>query len=100
MHLPAGIPARLFWSVTVYDSETSSGLNNGQRFPSVNAMDRPVTNPDGSTDIYFGPTSPGPGKNWLATLPEKGFFTILRLYAPTKAFYDQTWKPGDLEKVK
>ena len=25
-------------------------------------------NADGSTDIYFGPKSPGQGKNWLATI--------------------------------
>jgi hypothetical protein len=25
---------------------------------------------------------------------------ILRLYAPTKAFFDQSWKPSDIEKLK
>ena len=99
LNLPKGIPVALFWSVTVYDSITASGLDNGQPFPSINTMDRPVANADGSTDIYFGPESPGEGKNWLRTLPGKGFFVILRLYGPTKAFFDQTWKPGDIEKV-
>jgi len=28
------------------------------------------------------------------------FFVILRLYGPTKPFFDQSWKPGDLEKFK
>ena len=100
MHLPAGIPVKLFWSVTVYDAETASGLANGQRFPSISQMDRPVTNSDGSTDIYFGPKSPGDGKNWLATVPGKGFFIILRLYGPTKPFFDQTWKPDDVQLLK
>jgi hypothetical protein len=99
LHLPAGIPAKLFWSVTLYDADTASGLDNGQPFPSLNQMDKPATNPDGSTDLYFGPTSPGAGKNWLATVPGKGFFAILRLYGPTQSFFDQTWKPGDVEKV-
>ena len=31
---------------------------------------------------------------------DKGFFVILRLYGPTKAFFDQSWKPSDIEKVK
>ena len=31
-------------------------------------------------------------------IPDKGFFVIFRLYGPTKAFFDKTWKPGDLEK--
>jgi hypothetical protein len=99
MRLPAGIPAKLFWSVTAYDAENASGLDNGQPFPSINQMDKPPTNADGSTDIYFGPTSPGAGKNWVATVPGKGFFVVLRLYGPTKAFFDQAWKPGDIEKL-
>ncbi len=98
--LPKDIPAALFWSVTAYDPITGSGLDNGQAFPSLNTMDKPAANPDGSTDIYFGPTSPGAGKNWLRTLPDKGFFVILRLYGPKQTFFDQAWKPGDLERVK
>jgi hypothetical protein len=99
LHLPKGIPAALFWSVTVYDPVTGSGLDNGQPFPSINTMDKPTTNTDGSTDIYFGPTTPGDGKNWLKTLPDNGFFVILRIYGPTQAFFDETWKPGDIEKI-
>ena len=98
MTLPKDVPASLFWSVTVYDPLTGSGLDNGQPFPSLNTMDKPVMNADGSTDIYIGPNSPGPGKNWMKTIPEKGFFVILRLYGPKKAFFDQSWKPGDIVK--
>ena len=100
LHVPKDIPAALFWSLTVYDPITGSGLDNGQPFPSLNAMDKPVQNADGTTDIYFGPKSPGEGKNWLATIPGQGWFTILRLYGPKKEFYDQTWKLSDIEKVK
>jgi hypothetical protein len=99
LSLPKDIPVELFWSVTVYNSITGSGLDNGQPFPSLNAMDRPPANTDGSTDVYFGPRSPGEGKNWLRTVPENGFFVILRLYGPQKAFFDQTWKPSDLVKL-
>jgi len=100
MHLPAGIPAKIFWSVTVYDVTNASGLDNGQPFPSINSMDKPVTNADGSTDFYFGPHSPGEGKNWLATVPGKGFFVCVRLNGPTQEFFDQAWKPGEVEKMK
>jgi hypothetical protein len=97
--LPKDIPVALFWSVTLYDPITGSGLDNGQPFPSLNAMDKPVANADGSTDIYIGPNSPGSGKNWMKTIPDKGFFVCLRLYGPKKAFFDQTWKPSDIEKM-
>ena len=33
LNLPKGIPAALFWSATVYDPVTGSGLDNGQPFP-------------------------------------------------------------------
>jgi hypothetical protein len=35
LHLPKDIPVALFWSVTVYDPITGSGLDNGQPFPSI-----------------------------------------------------------------
>jgi hypothetical protein len=101
LHLPAGIPAKIFWSVTVYDNRTASGLANGQPFPSLNAMDKPETNADGSTDVYFGPNPPkGHVKNWLRTLPGKGYFVTLRLYGPTQAYFDQSYKIPDIEKMR
>jgi hypothetical protein len=99
LHLPPNIPAKNFWSATVYDGTTASGLDNGRPYPSLNQMDKPAVNADGSIDLYFGPTAPaGKEKNWLGTVPGKGYFVIFRLYSPEKAFFDQTWKPGDLEK--
>jgi hypothetical protein len=100
VNLPKRIPVDLFWSVTVYDALTASGLDNGQPFPSINSMDKPATNADGSTDIYFGPTSPSDGKNWLRTLPDKDYFVALRLYGPTEPFFNQTWRASDMEKMR
>jgi len=100
LHVPKDIPAALFWSVSVYDPITGSGLDNGQPFPSLNTMDKPEQNADGSMDLYFGPKPPGEGKNWLATIPDKGWFTIFRVYGPKKEFFDKTWKLNDIEKVR
>lgn len=99
LRLPADIPAALFWSVAIYDPVTASGLDNGQPFPSINTMDRPTADPDGAYTIHFGPHKPGDvdERNWLATVPGKGFFVIVRLYGPGTRFYDQSWTPGDLE---
>jgi hypothetical protein len=98
--LPAGIPAKDFWSVTVYDANTRSLLQNGQPKPSVSTYDQPVQNRDGSIDIYFGPKAPeGKEKNWIKTLPGQGWFTIIRLYGPLEPFFKQTWKPDDLVEV-
>lgn len=68
-------PAEIFWSVTLYDPENSSGLANGQPFPSLGSRDKPGQNADGSTDLYLGPQAPaGKAGNWLATVPGKGYF--------------------------
>jgi hypothetical protein len=40
-----------------------------------------------------------PNQGWH-TLPDRGFFVILRLYGPTKQFFDQSWKPGDIGKLQ
>jgi hypothetical protein len=100
MHLPAGIPAKDFWSVTVYHPDTRSLLQNGQDKPSVSTYDDPVFNEDGSIDIYFGQEAPkGSEKNWVKTIPGEGWFTYIRLYGPLDAYFDQTWKPDDIIKI-
>jgi hypothetical protein len=101
LNLPPNIPAANFWSVTLYEAENASGLANGQAFPSLGSRDKPIQNSDGSTDLYLGPKTPaGKSNNWLATVPGRGYFAILRLYGPTEAAIDKSWKPGDIEKVK
>jgi len=32
-------------------------------------------------------------------VPGKGWFMLFRLYSPTEAFFDQTWRPGDFEPI-
>jgi hypothetical protein len=99
VNLPPKIPAANFWSVTLYEAENASGLANGQPFPSLGSRDKPAQNADGSTDLFLGPKAPaGKESNWLATVPGRGYFAILRLYSPTQAAIDQSWKPGDIEK--
>ena len=101
LNLPADIPAANFWSLTLYEAENGSGLANGRPFPSLGSRDHPAQNADGSTDLYLGPEAPaGKESNWLATVPGKGYFAVLRLYGPTEPAMDRSWKPGDLEKVR
>lgn len=101
VNLPPNIPAGNFWSVTLYEAENASGLANGQPFPSLGSRDKPALNGDGSTDLYLGPKAPdGKQANWLATVPGKGYFAILRLYGPTEAAINKNWKPGDIAKIQ
>lgn len=101
LHLPPHIPAKDFWSVIVYDTQTRSMLQTDQQFPSVSSQDEGVkVNDDGSVDVWFGPEAPqGMEHNWVQTIPGKGWFMILRLYGPLEPWFDQTWRPGEIELV-
>ena len=101
LHIPANVPAANFWSVTLYDASNASGLDNDQPFPSIGSLDDLQYNADGSLDLYFASELPAdaPESNWLRTVPDKGWFTLFRLYSPTEPFFDQSWKPGDFEKI-
>jgi hypothetical protein len=102
LNIPANAPAKNFWSVVLYDPQTRSELQTSQPFPSKNnKRDKLIANADGSVDLYFGPKAPaGKEANWVASVPGKGWFTILRLYGPLQPWFDQTWRPGEIEEVK
>ena len=99
--LPSNVPAKNFWSVVVYDPQTRSELQTGQPYPSKSSQTGDVVeNIDGSIDLYFGPEAPaGFESNWTQTVPGKGWFTLLRLYGPLEPWFDQTWRPGEFEKI-
>ena len=102
MTVPANPPAKDFWSFTLYDNQTRSMLQTDKQFPALGSNDaRVMANDDGSVDIYFGPEAPeGKENNWLQTVPGKGWNTILRLYGPLEPWFDQTWRPGEIELIK
>jgi hypothetical protein len=101
IRLPKDVPAKDFWSFTLYDNQTRSMLQTDQRFPGLdNNKEGLKRNADGSYDIYFSPEPlQGWESNWIQTVPGKGWNVILRLYGPLESFYDKTWKPGDPELV-
>ncbi|TPW28263.1 DUF1254 domain-containing protein [Martelella alba] len=100
--LPPDVPAKLFWSMTLYEAENASGLaTKARRFPSLGSRDKPAVNADGTIDLYIGPEAPqGHEANWLATAPGRGFFGILRLYGPGESAIDYSWKPGDFVRLQ
>jgi hypothetical protein len=100
IHLPPNVPAKDFWSFTLYDNQTRSMLQTDQRLPGVDNLGGAKPNEDGSFDLYFSPAAPaGKESNWIQTVPGKAWNTILRLYGPLEPFYDKTWKPSDPDLV-
>ena len=103
MHLPAGIPAKAFWAVTLYNITDGTMPETPQLLPSKNSLDESIAkSADGSVDLFFGPTRPeGTAEtNWIQTVDGRDFMAVIRLYGADIAFFDQTWKPDDVVKVK
>jgi hypothetical protein len=99
--VPKDAPVALFWSFTVYDNESRCFVDTGSN-PDRSSRDDITKNADGSVDLYFGPEAPvgKPEKNWIKTLPGKGWFTYFRLYGPTQPYFDKTWVLPDIELMK
>jgi hypothetical protein len=102
LRLPPNPPAQLFWAVTIYSPVDGRMIDNGQLYPSINSMNKVEKNADESYDICFGPELPAgkPASSWIKTNPRQGYFVGLRLYGPTKPFFDQTWIPDDVVQLK
>jgi hypothetical protein len=101
LDLPPDPPANLFWSVTVYDAETAAGVDaDGQDYPSLNGMNDLDMNDDGSITLFVGPEPPTGAKNWLKTVPGRGWFSLFRFYGPKQEFFDQAYRPGNFVRVQ
>lgn len=99
--VPPNAPISQYWSATAYDRKTHA-LILGMSRPSLASNDRTVKkNPDGSTDIYFGPTAPvGRESNWVPTDRKRQFELMVRLYGPKNELLEKTWMFPDPEQMK
>jgi hypothetical protein len=101
LRVPANVPAKLFWSVTVYDSDTRSMVQTDTNIAAKSSYDKLQTDPDGSVDLYFGPTvAKGFEGNFVKTISGRGFFPMFRWYGPLEPFFDKSWSLPDVELVK
>ncbi|QWW70044.1 DUF1254 domain-containing protein [Rhizobium sp. WYJ-E13] len=102
LHLPPHPPAALFWAVTAYNITDGTMTAAEQLMPSINGFNKVKTNDDGSIDLYFGPSKPAEAadSNWIQTVEGRNFLAALRLYGTGTEFFDQSWKPDDLVKLK
>ncbi|MET7772153.1 DUF1254 domain-containing protein [Nocardia sp. NPDC005366] len=98
LRVPADPPAKLFWSVTVYDVATRCLINNQQQRGDRGSLDTDmVVNADGSVELFFGPAPPPSGTtNWVQTVPGRHWFSYFRCYGPLEAYFDRSWKLEDV----
>jgi hypothetical protein len=102
LSVPQPVPGKLFWSVTVYDTETRSQVQTDQGKAALRSLFE-LKDKSGTLalDLYFGPKAPaGHAGEWIKTIPGKGWFTYFRVYGPEKAAFDGSWRPGDFEEMR
>jgi hypothetical protein len=105
LRLPPGkpLPAKAFWSLTMYDAVTFLLVANPINRYLINSPMLPSLkrDPDGGLTIYVQHGSPGQEKesNWLPA-PNSPFRVQMRLYLPDPGVLDHKWKVPPLERVK
>ncbi len=95
-------PAKNFWAVDIYDTQTRSLLQvESTKWPALaGSSENLEKNEDGSFDLYFGPKPPeGKESNWVETRPGKSWFPIVRLYGPLEPWFDQSWRLNEFEPI-
>ena len=102
LHIPAKVPAKDFWSVLVYDSLSRSRV---EERPEISLGQHVLpTRRSMPTARWMSTSAPrcptGQEKNWIKTVPGKGWFPIFRFYGPLEPLFDKTWKLPDIEKVQ
>jgi hypothetical protein len=99
--VPPNPPVTQYWSVTVYDRELHTLVKGMPRASRSSQIPEFQKNPDGSIDLYFGPTAPaGKDSNWVPTDPRREFELMFRAYGPTQVFFQKQWVLPDVEPVQ
>ena len=102
LHVDPDLPAKNFWAVDLYDTQTRSLLQVPSTiWPALASNTGTLqANDDGSHDLYFGPVAPeGKETNWVETIPGKSWFQLFRIYGPLQPWFDQTWRLNEFEPL-
>jgi hypothetical protein len=104
LSVPLPVPAKLFWSITVYDAETRSEIVTEQNQAALRSLVEltPEHLGDQATQVtlHFGPECPsGAQGRWIKTTPGKGWFVYFRIYGPDQPAFDQTWQLSDFQPL-
>lgn len=99
--VPAQMPVKQFWALTVYDRATFSFIYSDSNRTTLSSfdLDKLKKNADGSVTLYVGPNAPqGQESNWIPTSGKRPMPTM-RFYGPTQAFNNKSFKMPDFEQV-
>ena len=101
VNIPAQMPVKQFWALTVYDRATNSFIYSESNRTTLSSYDleKMKKNTDGSVTLYVGPRAPaGLESNWIPTSGKRPMPTI-RFYGATEELINKTFKMPDFEAV-
>ena len=101
LDVPADMPVDQFWALTVYDRATMGFIYTSEDRTTLSSYDLSTMeqNPDGGVSIWVGPKAPeGKETNWIPTSGKRPL-PAMRLYGPTEAFNNRSFKLPDFERV-
>lgn len=99
--VPAKMPVKQFWSLTVYDRATMTFVYTPSSRTTLDSygLDRMKKNADGSVTLYVGPKAPaGLESNWIPTAGKRPL-PAFRFYGPEEPLYDKTFRMPDFERI-
>ena len=100
LRVPADVPAKNFWSLTLYDVATRALIDNTQQRADRSSRHELIENADGSIDLYIGPEAPeGLESNWIPSVPGRAWFCMFRLFGPEQPHFDRSWQLPDFERL-
>ncbi|NTX06807.1 DUF1254 domain-containing protein [Myxococcus sp. CA040A] len=94
-------PARFFWSLTAYDSETRMLVENPIQRYSMGDRSRDLKkSSDGSISFFLQHEAPEPHRvaNWLP-IPDGRFYVLLRIYGPTESAMRGAYVPPAIDAL-
>lgn len=101
------VPAELFWSIVIYDTDTRCLIDNRKGAAGGKATMGSKTkglrkNTDGSYYMLLGPDAQPKGweANHVQTIPGRGWFPYMRAYGAKAEFFNDQYKFPTINKVK
>lgn len=101
INIPAKIPVKQFWALTVYNRDTMSFIYSPSERTTLSSydLDKMKKEADGSVNIYVGPQAPqGMENNWIPTSGKRPL-PAMRFYGPTEELNNKTFRLNDFELV-
>jgi hypothetical protein len=95
------VPAKPFWSITVYDAHTRSQIRTDQNQAALRSLfELADAAGDAPVELWFGPQAPGERRvAGSKTIPGQGWFVYFRIYGPEQPAFDGSWQLPDFQAV-